>query len=224
METISVEKPKIGDGIYTSSEVAEILNISKRRATYLIKAYSEQKFKDLSNFTYVYKNERRKSINFYGLIELKVFDTLRSNGFSSYQILDAYKEFAKEYGTNYPFAKKQVLFMGKKIILQIGGGYRLVSGEKTLLIPKIIESFAKKIEFSEDGTALRLFPIGMNKDVVVDPNHQFGAPTVKDTNIRASTLCGMHEAGDSIKLLSALYKIEEKSVKDAIAYCHRKAS
>ena len=114
--------------------------------------------------------------------------------------------------------------MGKKIIMKKAGGYELVNGEKTLLIPKIIEDFARKIDFSNEDMAVRFYPLGKQRDIVVDPKHQFGAPIVKGTNTKAKTLCDMYDAGDSVKILSILYKLEEKSVRDAISYCHRKAS
>lgn len=42
--------------------------------------------------------------------------------------------------------------------------------------------FYKKIRFSNKNIAHKFYPLGIEKNVVVDPNHQVGQPIIDNTN------------------------------------------
>ena len=87
----------------------------------------------------------------------------------------------------------------------------------------MILPFSKKIEYNKENMAVAFYPLGMEKDIVVNPKHQFGEPIIRDTNILASTIAQMFEAGDSEELISNLYQIDQSSIKDAVAF-HKKVA
>ena len=80
-----------------------------------------------------------------------------------------------------------------------------------------------KLDFDGEDLALRLWPLGKSKKIVIDPDHQFGQPTINGTNIIPSTLYQLYKAKEPISFIAATYDISENAVKDAIQYCKKAA-
>ena len=71
--------------------------------------------------------------------------------------------------------------------------------------------------------ALRYWPLGKEKNIVVDPHHQLGQPTVRNTNILAETLYSMYTSGEKISFISSLYDVAESDVKASIEFFKKAA-
>jgi len=83
----------------------------------------------------------------------------------------------------------------------------------------IIKEFFKNLDFGSDSVANRLWPLGKDKSIVCDPNHQFGQPVITGTNIIAEAIYELYQAGEPPKFISELYDIDEEKVNDAISFC-----
>lgn len=216
-----IETPKIGQGIYASTDVSQILCVAPSKASYLIRRYTKDRFKNIANHQYEF-GQHFNTINFYALIELKVFDVLRKHGLSAQRILKAYRYYSDTYNTDYPFAKKQVLFSGKDIIAEKGEQYLVTAdGKEVPFLYDIIRPFTQKIEFDDNQMALRLYPMGKGRGIVVDPMHQFGAPIIEGTNIKASTLYSHYLGGDNIEFIAKLFSLQVRQVEEAIEFNER---
>jgi uncharacterized protein (DUF433 family) len=87
----------------------------------------------------------------------------------------------------------------------------------------ILESFLHKIEFGANGLAQKYFPLNDSKNIVVDPRHQFGSPTITGTNIKALIINDFYKSGESVENICNLYNITKIQVLDAIQYYNRAA-
>jgi uncharacterized protein (DUF433 family) len=133
-------------------------------------------------------------------------------------IFTAHEEIAEQLKTPYPFASSKVLSDGKSILYTLDDGTVVNANKsKQIALKEIIESFCKKIEFSDTEVAERFWPLGKEKHIIVDPHHQFGQPVIENTNILAETIYNLYKAGESKDFLSRLYALEEKEIEDAIA-------
>ena len=61
-------------------------------------------------------------------------------------------------------------------------------------------------------------PLGKSHNIVVDPHHGFGKPTISGTNITVASLLTLIRAGEKKEFVAALYDISLQSVKDVILY------
>jgi uncharacterized protein (DUF433 family) len=63
---------------------------------------------------------------------------------------------------------------------------------------------------------------GAKTEMVIDPNIQWGQPTVRGTRLPLESLGGYIRAGDSIEQVALMFEITEDAVKEAIEYCQSK--
>jgi uncharacterized protein (DUF433 family) len=137
--------------------------------------------------------------------------------------LKAREAIAIEQELAYPFASSKLLANGNNIWYRAAGSIVNADGTKQLNFAQYVERYCKNIDFGSSDFAERLWPDGKQSSIVVDPNHQFGQPVVEGTNITARTLFAMHRAGEKISMLSKLYEIEERKIKDAIRFYQKAA-
>ena len=134
------------------------------------------------------------------------------------QILKAREHIAKELNVPYPFASAGLLTDGKKIWYEFKESIVNADGSRQTNIVKIIQDFAKKIDFGSDKLATRFFPAGKNSAIVIDPHHKFGQPIINGTNINTEVLFSMYKSGEPVENIGILYDLTEKEVSEAIQF------
>lgn len=215
------EQMRIGEGIYTARDVSNILKISKRSATYILNSYIRDDLAKTMQFVYNFEPEKGVFINFKSLIQIMVFTRLREKGYKKKQILGSFKTMANHFNTNYPFADKinNIITAGSDIMFNNEDG-DLVKADSSLqyAMREILQDLITKIEFSKDGYALRFYPLGINKSIVVDPEIQFGSPVIKGTRINTSIIYQLYNSGEEIETISSMYDLTNQEIKDAIEF------
>jgi uncharacterized protein (DUF433 family) len=84
---------------------------------------------------------------------------------------------------------------------------------------KIVEPFCRRLDFDAiDSLAERYWPLGKDRSVVVDPQHRYGEPTIKGTNIGVDIIAGMANKGESKEKIAMLYDLKVEQVNDAIEF------
>jgi len=215
------EQVRIGEGVFTVTDVSNILNISKRRSRHLVESFLRNDLNTAMNFVYNIGSELGVFINFKSLIQIMVFHELREKGHSKKTILNAFLAMVDLFGTKYPFADRidKILSSGSEIMLDLGGD-QIVKADSTFqyAMKEILKDLVVKIDFDEEGKALRFYPLGLDYSIVIDPEIQFGSPTIKGTRVEIDNLVNFIESGDSIELVSDTFNITKKQVQDALAY------
>lgn len=205
---------KLGTGVFTLSDVSEILRIDYRRVYDWWKKY----WSTTKNTSVQFPKEIR--LDFNNLVEFLVLKSLVDAGVRPGKIFTAHDVLAGLLSTNTPFAKKSVLDAiktdGKQLYFEMKDQILSLdsSGQFNL---SIIQAYIDNIEFL-DGIADRFWPLGRASSVVIDPKIQFGQPTVSGTRIQSEVLYKMHEAGESPGKIAFMYDLRIEQVKDAITY------
>jgi uncharacterized protein (DUF433 family) len=224
MNAIINKKPSLGIGLYTIPDVANILNLDRSLVRRWLREYWDNKFNPKHDGFASWGKGRDKAIHFFTLIEFYVFYQLRKQGVSAQKIAKSHEIIGQELGTSFPFANSTILTDGKKILYTIDGDL-IINADKSRQInfKSIIEHFCHKIDFDKDQLALRYWPLGKEKNIVVDPHHQLGQPTVKNTNILAETLYNLYTSGEKIGFISSLYDVPENDVRASIEFFKKAA-
>ncbi|HEY4110474.1 DUF433 domain-containing protein [Puia sp.] len=218
------KKPSLGIGLFTIPDVANILNLNKILVRRWLKEYWENQFGNKPASFASWGKGREKSVHFYTLIEFYVFFQLRKHGVSAQNIAKSHEIIGQELKISFPFANSFILTDGKKIFYTTDGEVIInADRSKQINFKSIIEHFCHKIDFDKDHQALRYWPLGKEKNIVVDPQHQLGQPTIKNTNILAETIYGMYTSGEKISFISSLYDIPESDVKASIEFFKKAA-
>lgn len=209
-----LETPKLGEGIFLTREVATILRLEYEKVYPLMRGYwGSHKFGE----------DRNKTINFYSLIEFFVYYTLRSKGMTGQRIRKFHQQMSKDLKTPYPFAHYDLRTDYKDIWTQQFGNLVKGDGKQQFDLMPLLNNFLHKINYGANNLAEEFYPLGKAKDVLVNPNRQFGEPVVKGTNIKTKVIYNLHLGGEKTKFISELYNISEKNVRDAI-YFHKNAA
>lgn len=217
-------EPKIGSGMYTVPDIAHILRIPVVKVNRWVKEYWDKKFAVSFGKSYSWQSGNSRAVDFHTLIELCICFKLSDEGISTKAIIDAHKALSDQFNTPHPFASQHILphitADTKKIYFNQGDNLIYSLDAHRQFNVGFIQLFFKNIEFNENSIAERLWPLGKNKHIVVDPAHQFGQPVIENTNIYPETLYGLYKAGEPINFIAHIYEISEQEVNDAIEFCH----
>lgn len=216
---------KLGEGIYSIPDIAFLLRLPPSRVRRWLNDFWDARLGERYRQKYSWGEGRDKATNFYTLIEFYVFYQLRELKVGPKAIFTAHEEMAKQLNTPFPFASAKLLTDGRSVLYALQDGTTVKADKsKQIALRQIIEDFCKKIEFSDTQLAEKYYPLGKNNSIVVDPHHQFGQPTIVDTNILAETIYSLHSAGESNIFLSKLYQLPEKDIEAAISLFNTKAA
>lgn len=214
-------KPQLGLGIYTPAEIAQILRLPYYKVNRWIDTYWDGELGREFEKKYSWKTENSKAVSFHTLVEFYVMMQLADAGVKTRKVLEAHKELSQFFNTSFPFALKEVLdginTDGKRIFLSLEDTTITLDGTKQFNLG-FIKVFFKKLEFGSNNLASRLWPLGKEKSVLIDPERKFGHPVLEMKNIFPEIIYGHYKAGDPIEYISYVYKVTEKEVRDAIEF------
>lgn len=217
-------KPELGKGMYTIPDASLILNLPKEKVRRWIKKYWEIDFVTSAGLKaeYTWGDRRDKAFNFYTLIEIIAIHSFREIGVTFPRIKKARAKLARILETNFPFAHAELISDGKRIFLEHDKTLLELDEEQQFVFYQIVAPYCKKIDF-QDKTRLarRFWPLGKDHQIIVDPNHHFGQPVIKGTNISVYTLINMLKAGESPEFVASLYELSDQSIRDTQTFMKR---
>ncbi len=210
-------KPALGLGAFSVPDIALILGIPQGKVRRMLnQVWDERIGRDLIGETFSITIGDHKFVNFHTLIELYVYFELRELKVSAQRIIKTRYAMQTDLGSEHPFAMAKLLTHGKKIWYQFKDSIVDADGSRQTNFERMVSDYAKKIDFNGNELAARYWPLGKERQVVVDPLHQFGMPTIVNTNINTHTLRGMFRSGESPEILAQMFAISLDAVKDAL--------
>ena len=132
-----------------------------------------------------------------------------------------------ELGVRYPLATLKPYTSGRSLALKVQKQVGLdpslnsvvLGRDGTLQLTDTAEAFLQKVDFADDGTrdARRLFPLGRDVPVVLDPDRSFGEPTLT-IGARTEAIAELVAAGETRERVAAVYDISTDDVDAAVRY------
>ena len=215
-------KPRLGIGIYTASEISKILRVPYQKVYVWMNKYWDGDLAKNYSQKYSWQQEGTRAVSFHTFVEFYIMMILSEYGVKPKQVLNAHQELTKMYDTAYPFANKEVLERmrsdGKKVFFEDKDGIIELNGTKQFNLD-IIKIFFVKLEFDKDELASKFWPIGKEKSILIDPNRRFGQPIIDGKNISPEIIYRHSKAGDPINYIAQIYGLTENQVKHSIEYC-----
>jgi uncharacterized protein (DUF433 family) len=163
-------------------------------------------------------------IGFRDLLELRMVSAFIQHGVDLKVIRATIAAAAQHFGHDYPLTNQQFRTDGKRIFLQAieatTGEPRMIDVlRKQFVFSDIINpSLYAGIEYGGDG-AIRWFPLGKRKPIVLDPALQFGTPIVSEVGIPTDTIYASYLAeGRDKTMVARIFDISPKWVLDAVEF------
>lgn len=226
----------IGTGIYPLRQAARLVRVEARSLRRWLQGYSRQ-----------YKGEQVRSeplwttqftgqelpdevIGFRDLLELRMVAAFVAHGVDLKVIRATITAATRYFGNDYPLTNRQFRTDGKRIFLQ---AVEAATGDQ-----KIVDVVHRQFVFSDivspslyagieydDESAVRWFPLGKRKTIVLDPALQFGTPIIASAGIPTDTIYASFMAeGRDKDMVARVFDITPKMVSDAIEFEERLAA
>jgi uncharacterized protein (DUF433 family) len=175
---------------------------------------------------YAGQDLQQRVIGFRDLIELRFVQAFVDHGVSLTVIRAAAAAAREQLNLDYPFASQKFRTDGKRIfgeaIDELGDVKLIDMAKRQFVFSHIITpSLYGGLEYEGDQVR-RWFPLGKgkeNRQVVVDPAHQFGQPMLLEAGIPTDTIYSSYlaEGGDK-RAVSRLFDVSVKSIEAAIRF------
>jgi len=163
------------------------------------------------------------ALGFQDLLEVRMVDAFRKRGVSWPTLRVAAGSAQKLFGVTHPFSSRRFLTDGRDIFAEINDK----SGEAALLdivrtqyaFAEVLGPLLHGVEFDEYDQALRWWPLGTKRRVVIDPARSFGQPIVSREGVPTALIAQAYKAANrSITGVAEWYELEARSVRDAIEF------
>jgi len=202
-------QPKFGEGIFLTTDVAEILHLPYHKVKNLMKGFWQ---------TQTFGRTRNKAVNFLALIEFYIYYYLREKKMTAQSIKKIHKQLSRGFNTPYPFAASKLLIDDKNVWIDFNSFLIKADGKLQPSFRSFLENTIRQIEYGDDLLAKRFYPLKDSKNVVVDPERQFGKPIIKGKGVRTDVIYKFYLGGEPPKNICILYDLTENEVNDAIRY------
>lgn len=222
------EENLIGIGLYTIPESARLAGVDPRKVRRWVEGYRVIRHGQPQRYQAVWNAELElingfRSLSFLDLIEIRFVDAFRKAGVRWKVIREAAEKAMGLLHEDHPFSTKRFRSDGKTIFAEIE---KTLGGRGLLDLPRGQFSFEEilsdrlyvSLEFSDEDMVRRWWPMGKERQVVLDPERSFGKPIVAREGIPTSILASAYRAEKSISRVARWYEVEEESARDAVEY------
>lgn len=219
----------IGSGLYAIPDAARLIDAAPREIRRWLYGY-ESRHGDGSRYAIPPLWRRQfadleiDAVGFYDLLELRLVKVFRKHKVSLQSIRQAAGYARESFNVEFPFACKRFLTDGRGIfayVLDETGDESLVDMVKrqNVFNEVVGPSLYAGIDFAPSGQALRWYPMERNRHVVLDPNVNFGSPTLAASGVTTATLLAAYKTeGKHMGRVAAIFSVPKKDVEYALRY------
>lgn len=167
--------------------------------------------------------DHSRALGFRDLIEIRFVHEFRKRGVSLQTIRKAIDHAARLLHEVYPFSSLKFKTDGKNILAEIAEDreeksriFDLLTGQYLLEI--VFDRLYGGLEYSSFDELLRWWPLGKERNVVLDPRRSFGKPIVSRGGVPTAVLAGAYAAEGSVEAVAGWYEVSLDAVRDAVEY------
>lgn len=216
----------IGVGIYTPYEASLYTGIPAKDIRRWIFGYKSDGVELPGLWAPELSFTEERLLGFHDLLEIRFVHAFRRHGVSLQAIRVASRQARELFHQAYPFTCRRFQTDGRSIFATVldetGDETILDLAKRQLVFKQVIgPSLYEGIDYAEEGKAQRWYPVKRSKAVVLDPQINFGKPTLNSVGIDTSSIYQAYLAeGENIRRVAALYEIKPAAVEAAVTYEH----
>lgn len=219
------EHSLLNAGLYTVPEAARLTRVSIGKIRRWLRGYDFKSGKSIRHSEAVWQGElppieKKLALSFRDLLELRFVDAFIRAGVSWRTMRRAHSKAQAKLKTTHPFCSNRIFTDGRNILLRQAEEdedkalINLATDQAEFL--RIVEPFRKELEFS--GSDVVWWPLGKNRQIIVDPRRNFGQPTVAKSGVPADILVRSVRANSSQDIVVLWFEVSAEEVRDAVAF------
>lgn len=207
----------VGEGIYSFPEAARLTGLKTRRVRRWFGADGRD-----ATFLATYQTKRGKAaISFLDLIDVLIAGKLRDKGVPYSVLRRSYLNLRDKFDTPHAFCFRDIWTDGRKVFLQHlsdAGEERLVDMEhRQHVLSNVLRPYLDKI--IHDPHTLLASRWEISEGVIVDPNLNYGWPTISANGLSTHLLAAEYAANNKdADKISSIYDVARESVLLAVDF------
>ncbi len=221
----------LNTGLYTVPEAARLTRVSIGRIRRWLKGYDFRSGERLRHSDAVWQVELRPienklALSFRDLLELRFVDAFIRVGVSWRTMRRAHGKARAKLETTHPFCSNRIFTDGRSILLRQGKEdsdqalIDLVNDQAEFA--RIVEPFRKELEFS--GSDIVWWPLGKERQIVLDPKRNFGQPSAARSGVPTRVLARSVKTNRLVEAVRHWFEVSEGEVRDAVEFEMRLAT
>lgn len=212
-------------GLYSVPEAARLTRVSVGKIRRWLRGYDFKSGASVRHSDAVWQGElhpieNKLALSFRDLLELRFVDAFIRAGVSWRTMRRAHAKAQTKLKSTHPFCSNRIFTDGRSILLRQGEEDR----DQALInlatdqaeFSRIVEPFRKELEFS--GSDVIWWPLGKQRQIIVDPRRNFGQPTVARSGVPSQVLARSVKANRSHELVAKWYEVQPDEIRDAVEY------
>lgn len=212
-------------GLYTVPEAARLTRVSVGKIRRWLKGYDFRSGERVRHSDAVWQGEltpidNKLALSFRDLLELRFVDAFIHAAVSWRTMRRAHAKAQAKLKSSHPFCSNRIFTDGRSILLRQAeedSDQALINlANDQAEFARIVAPFQKELEFS--GADIVWWPLGKNREVVIDPRRNFGQPTVTKSGVPTAILARSAKANGSVAAVSHWFEVPEGEIRDAVEF------
>ena len=182
--------------VYTIAEAARLSGLSRSRVRRWALGYSFRRGEEIRSSPPVihspdHPNDGAVGLGFLDLIEIRYVKAFVEAGVSWRVLRAAHEKAAAMLSVDHPFATKKFFTDGHTILTRIDEPALLDLMGNQLVFNKIVGRYlagSQGLDFDGGSIAVRWWPMGKKRSIVIDPRRSFGQPIVSTEGVPTAVL------------------------------------
>ena len=220
----------IGHGVYSLAEASRLTKVPVRNIERWARGYhytyrGTERFSPPIIGTGLGQRGKEPILEFRDIMEIRFLSAFRAAGVSWHVIRRVAAKVHQHIKHTHPFATKIFRTDGSHILLEL---IRFDEKDHQLVDllndqfewEKLVRAYLieEKVEFNDEEEPSRWWPLGVSRQVVVDPDRAFGAPIVATQGVPTYLLAKGVGLENDVSAVARWYRVEEDAVRDAVDF------
>ena len=163
-------------------------------------------------------------LGFRDLMEVRIADAFIRTGLSPQKVRHTIEIAREMLGLDRPLSTSHFRTDGRSVFLRMAEDDtdRLIDVfRRQYEFREVVEPSFKHVDFADDGTPRRWWPLGRQGRVVVDPERAFGQPIESTTSIPVASLVMAVASEGSVQAAAAAWGVPNSAVRSALEFSSR---
>ncbi|MGB7161136.1 MAG: hypothetical protein WBD40_23955 [Tepidisphaeraceae bacterium] len=218
----------IGIGIYGVPDAARLTQVPARRIHRWVKGYAyKTEAGEWKPSAPIWQRQLpiidgKVALGFRDLIEVRVVNAMLNHDISWPTIKRVHQHAQDLFKVDHPFATSLFRTDGRTVFIDLkdgrGGQSLLDLAESQYAFRNLINPYLEHIEFNSKKQAMRWWPMGESRSIVVDPGRNFGQPIVSDAGVPTAVLAAAVKVEGSAESVAKWYAVKLRSVRAAVEF------
>lgn len=225
METAVSDASLVGIGLYTPADAERLTGVRAGRIVRWLRGHGApgRAYAPLWR-SQVDLGDGRVFLGFRDLMEVRVADAFIRTGLSPQRVRRAIDLARELVGLERPLSTTHFRTDGRTVFLRMAEDDtdRLIDlFRQQYAFRNVVEPSFKHVDFGDDGTPRRWWPLGRQGHVVVDPERAFGQPIESTTSVPVASLVTAVTAEGSERAAAEVWGVPVAAIRHALDFSIR---